>query len=161
MKRKILMIAFSICTFGVGLGVGAVAVANVLTSFIEEYRKSSDKFSRMFHLMREWVQLKQEGKSINDFFEKNNYRDIAVYGKGYIGEALAKELLESDITIKYFIDRKADKDFDGITISPDSELEEVDAVVVTPVTSYGEIKQNLMKKLSCPIISIEDILYDV
>lgn len=161
MKRKVLIVIFYIGTFGIGLGVGAVAVANVLTNIIEEYRKSSDKFSGMFQCMRQWVRLKQEGKSIYDYFEKNNYREIAVYGKGYIGEILAKELLESTVTIKYFIDQKADKDSDGFMVSPDNELEEVDVVVVTPVTSYGEIKRRLIKKVKCPVISIEDILYEV
>ena len=48
MKKKILTIVFSIGVFGAGVGVGAVAVANVLSNIIEEYRTSSDKFLRMF-----------------------------------------------------------------------------------------------------------------
>ena len=63
--------------------------------------------------------------------------------------------------MKYFIDQKADKDSGDFVVSPDSELEEVDVILVTPVTSYGEIKQRLVKKVSCPVISIEDILYEV
>lgn len=161
MKKKILTIVFSIGVFGAGVGVGAVAVANVLSNIIEEYRTSSDKFLRMFQLMSQWVRLTQDGKSIKDYFIKKDYRDIAIYGKGHFGEAAAKELLGSGITVKYFIDQKADKDSGDFVVSPDSELEEVDVILVTPVTSYGEIKQRLVKKVSCPVISIEDILYEV
>ena len=41
----------------------------------------------------------------------------------------------------------------------DDELEEVDAIVVTPISAFGEIKQTLEKKVDCPIISLEDVLY--
>ncbi len=161
MKKKILAIVFSIGTFLAGVCVGTAAAANVLSNIIEEYRTSSDKFLRLFHLMSQWVQGMQEGKSIKDYCEKNGYKDIAIYGKGRIGEAAAKELLGTGITVKYFIDRKADKNPGGVVVSPDSKLEEVDVIIVTPVMSYGEIKQQLVKRVSCPVISIEDILYEV
>ena len=93
MKKKILAIVFSIGTFLAGVCVGTAAAANVLSNIIEEYRTSSDKFLRLFHLMSQWVQGMQEGKSIKDYCEKNGYKDIAIYGKGRIGEAAAKELL--------------------------------------------------------------------
>lgn len=70
MKKKILTIVFSIGVFGAGVGVGAVAVANVLSNIIEEYRTSSDKFLRMFQLMSQWVRLTQDGKSIKNYFIK-------------------------------------------------------------------------------------------
>ena len=161
MKQKILTIVYSICAFGIGLGVGATAVANILSKIIEEYKKSSDKNLRLFQLTSQWLRLRQEGKSINNYFEKNDYRNIAIYGKGSIGEAVAREMLNSNITVKYFIDQKADKDSDGFVVSPNSELEEVDVIIVTPILSYGEIKQQLIKKVNCPIISIEDVLYEV
>lgn len=161
MKGKVLTIVCSICAFGIGLGVGAVTVANVLSNIVEEYREVGDKNARLFHLVSQWLRLWQEGKNIIKYFEKNNYRNIAIYGKGSIGEAVAKEMFNSNISVKYFIDRKAGKDMGGSVVSPDSELEEVDVIVVTPIMSYGEIKQQLVKKVNCPVISIEDVLYEV
>lgn len=161
MKEKVLTIVCSVCAFGIGLGTGGVAVANVLSKIIEEYREVADKNARMFQLVSQWLRLWQEGKNIIHYFEKNHYRNIAIYGKGNIGEAVAKEMLNSSVTVKYFIDRKAGKDMDGFVVSPDSQLDEVDVIVVTPILSYGEIKQQLVKKVKCPIISIEDVLYEV
>lgn len=161
MKGKVVAIICSICAFGIGLGVGAITVANVLSNIMEEYRDVGDRSARLFQLVSHWLRLWQEGKNIINYFEKNNYRNIAIYGKGNIGEAVAKELLDSDIIVKYFIDRKAGKDMDGSVVSPDSELDEVDVIVVTPILSYGEIKQQLVKKVNCPVISIEDVLYEV
>ena len=41
------------------------------------------------------------------------------------------------------------------------QLTEVDAVVVTPIVFFNEIEKELSEKLDCPIISLEDILYEI
>ena len=46
-------------------------------------------------------------------------------------------------------------------VTPDEELANVDAVIVTPITFFSEIEDMLSLKMDCPILSIEDILYDV
>ena len=64
--------------------------------------------------------------------------------------------------IKYGIDKNADKIYaDFLIVTPDSELEEVDAVVVTSITFFEEIEEALSVKVDCPILSLEDILYQV
>ena len=60
------------------------------------------------------------------------------------------------------IDQKADSiysDVDIVTMA--DSLEEVDAVVVTAITFFDEIEEQLSGKLDCPVISLEDILYEV
>ena len=112
--------------------------------------------------MNQWVKVKQEGKNLAEYFEREGYHEIAIYGMSYAGETLVDELQESNIKIKYGIDKKANAiyaDFD--VISPDEELEEVDAIVVTSITFFDEIEEMLSKKVDCPIISLEDILYEV
>lgn len=161
MKNKILTGITSICLFGAGVAAGVVVTAKILTEISEEYRKASDKFGRLFLLMSQWVQIRQEGKCISSYFHKNGYQTVAVYGLGRVGETLIKELSGSDISVAYAIDQKADKGSDGFIVSPESVLEQVDVVVVTPVASYGEIKLKLKEKMNCPIVSIEDILFEV
>ncbi|MCI8946965.1 MAG: hypothetical protein HFI91_07895 [Lachnospiraceae bacterium] len=161
MKNKILTGITSICLFGAGVAAGVVVTAKILTEISEEYRKSSDKFGRLFRLMSQWVQRRQEGKSISSYFHKNGYHTVAVYGMGRVGETLIKELTDSDISVKYAIDQSAGKNSEGFIVSPDSALECVDVVVVTPIASYGEIKLKLKEKMNCPIVSIEDILFEV
>ena len=43
----------------------------------------------------------------------------------------------------------------------DDTFPKVDAVVVTAITFFDEIKMELSKKLECPIISLEEILYEL
>ena len=79
----------------------------------------------------------------------------------YAGETLVNELKDSEIEAVYGIDRKV-----GIysyidVLSVDEPLPEVDAVVVTAITFFDEVEETLRDKVSCPIISLEDILYEV
>ena len=40
-------------------------------------------------------------------------------------------------------------------------MKEVDAIVVTAIVFYEDIKRQLREKANCPVISLEDILYDM
>ena len=145
-----------------GAALGAIGTSKIMGNSVTEWKNMSDKHLALFLLMNQWVKVKQEGKNLAEYFEREGYHEIAIYGMSYAGETLVDELQESNIKIKYGIDKKANAiyaDFD--VISPDEELEEVDAIVVTSITFFDEIEELLSKKVDCPIISLEDILYEV
>ena len=76
--------------------------------------------------------MKQEGKSLVEYFEYNNIKSIAIYGMKELGERLVKELEGSEIEIKYIIDQNADEIETKLKkVKPDGELAPVDAIVVT------------------------------
>lgn len=161
MNKKIILTICLVCSFAVGFSFGMIMTANILSLLVEDYRKSSDKFRKLFRLMSQWLQMKQENKHLVSYFEKNDYNNIAIYGMGVIGDIVIKELVNSNVNVVYTIDQRADKNSEGFLVSPDSKLKEADVIVITPITSYGEIKLKLKEKVNCPIISIEDILYEV
>lgn len=145
-----------------GAALGAIGTSKIMGNSVTEWKNMSDKHLALFLLMNQWVKVKQEGKNLAEYFEREGYHEIAIYGMSYAGETFADELQGSDVKIKYGIDKKADTiyaEFD--VISPDEELEEVDAIVVTSITFFDEIEELLSKKVDCPIISLEDILYEV
>lgn len=43
----------------------------------------------------------------------------------------------------------------------DDSLDKVDAVVVTSITFFDEVEEILSRKVDCPILFLEDILYEV
>ena len=140
-------------------GATATAVGKVLGKRVGEEKDLAKKHLALFQMMNQWVKIKQDGKNLSSYFEKEGYKEIAIYGMHFAGETLVEELMGSNITIKYGIDRNADKiyaDFDVLT--PDSSLEQVDAIVVTAITFFDEISEILKDKVNCPIISLEDIL---
>lgn len=145
-----------------GAGMGATAAKKAAENKIQKWQQMSDKHLALFLMMSQWVKVRQEGKSLSEYFERNSYKNIAIYGMSYAGETLVEELKDSPICVKYGIDKKADRinrEMDIVTI--ENDLIEVDAVVVTAITFFDEIVEKLQKKLNCPILSLEDILYEI
>lgn len=145
-----------------GAAIGAAGTGRVMGKRAVENQEMSDKHLALFLMMNQWVKVKQEGKNLALYFEKLGYREIAIYGMSYVGETLVDELKGSGITIKYGIDQRAENIYEEFDmVSPEDRLEEVDAIVVTSIKFFDEIEERLREKVDCPIISLEDILYEV
>lgn len=158
MKKPVIAILSALA----GAALGAGLIGRLDGKKAKKGWESSNKHLELFRMMSKWVELKQKGKSLADYFEKNGYKKIAIYGMSYAGEALLGELKGSTVAAAYGIDKNADAiyaDIDVVTM--DDNLDEVDAVVVTAITFFDEIEEQLSKKMECPIISLEDILYEV
>ena len=145
-----------------GATMGIVATKKAIGATVNVQKNLSDKHLALFKMMNQWVAVKQDGKNLSDYFEKMQYKTIAIYGMHYAGERLLKELKNSNIQVKYGIDKRADwiyTDIDVVTM--EDEFDEVDAVVVTPIFFFREIEKELSEKIGCPIISLEDVLKEV
>ncbi len=150
----------------IGAAVGAVAGAGLIGKVIlkksGKEAKLAQKHLALYLMMNQWVKVKQENKSIVDYLEKSGYKEIAIYGMNYVGETLLNELSGSNITVRYGIDKNADYIYSDVEVyTLDDDLSKVDAVVVTPITFYDEIEEQLSEKMDCPILSMEDILYEI
>lgn len=160
MKKKTV-----ITTMGIVLGT------TVLTLFMMgkikekecENEKQAEKNYALYMMMNQWVKVKQEGKQISAYFNKKGYNKIAVYGMGYAGQRLLEELKNSsEIKVMYAIDQNASSIYADVDmVTPEDTLEKVDAIVVTAITYFDEIKEKLCAKVECPIVSLEDILYEI
>lgn len=151
-------------TIGVLLGIvaGSVYVAKKSEKEIYNQREMSNKHLTLYTLMDSWVEKKQNGKNLSDYFTKRGYKKIAIYGMSYAGERLVKELSQSEIKVCYGIDRNADGIYSETPVySLNDNLEEVDAVVITAVYFYSEIREQIKNYFDCPIVSLEDVVYDI
>ena len=158
MKKGIISILSAV----IGAGIGAGTVRKISFEKENKILAMSDKHLALFLMMNQWVKVKQEGKNLAEYFNKEGYKNIAVYGMSYAGETLVEELKNTDIQVAYGIDKGADSIYSEVDIlSPDEKLPKVDTVVVTAITFFDEIEEMLSKKFDCPIISLEDILYEV
>lgn len=152
----------SVVSMLAGAMVGAGTVGKVEGDKFNRMRNMSNKHLELFKMMNQWVRIKQEGKNLSEYFEKNGYQKIAIYGMSFAGETLVSELENTETKVLYGIDRNAESlCLDIALVSPDDDLQEVDAVVVTAITFFDEIAEKLEQKLSCPIVSLEDILYEI
>lgn len=146
----------------VGCTGGIVASRKVIIPKLDNAIQYSDKHLSLYLMMNQWVNIKQEGKNLSTYFLKNGYKRIAIYGMSYAGETLLKELKGTEVKVVYAIDKNAKNIYSNVNIvSLGDSLEEVDVVVITAITFLGEIENQLSKKLTCPLLSLEDILYEV
>lgn len=145
-----------------GAVFGACTVGKVSVDQKKKVQAMSDKHLALFLMMNQWVKIKQEGKNLAEYFISNGYKKIAIYGMSYAGETLASELKDSDIMVAYGIDKNASSVYSDLeVVSMEDSLQEVDAIVVTAITFFDEIEEQLSQKTDCPVISLEDILYEV
>ena len=139
---------------------GSVAVGSAFNKKTVQEIQYAQKHLAIMQVMNQWIIDKQNGKELKDFFVTNGYKEIAIYGMSYLGERLVDELADSDITVKYAIDRNADDIYASFEVlKPDDTLPDVDAIIVTAFFFFDEIEQELEDKIDCPIISIEDVVY--
>lgn len=145
-----------------GAVTGGIANNRILSKKIKKMSEAHAKLYELYMAFDQWIRIRQEGKTLVDYFAKNGYRTVAVYGMKELGERLCDELKGSDIVVSYAIDKNADSIYASVdVVTPDEELEPVDVIVVTAITYFNEIEEILCKKIECPIISLEDILYGI
>lgn len=151
----------SVLSAAAGTAIGAGAVGKTLLEEKDRAKSMSDKHLALFLMMNQWVKMKQEGKNLAVYLAENGYKNIAVYGMSYAGETLLDELKGTDVAVAYAIDGKADTIYSDMEVfMPEDDLPEVDAVVVTAITFFEVIEEKLSRKLDCPVLSLESILYE-
>lgn len=129
---------------------------------IENREQKLNRITAYHNILNHWWDIKNQKKSLEEYFEANDYNTIAIYGMGDLGCHLYEELKDSHINILYAIDKGICAEKVKVKmVRLNEELLEVDAIIVTPVHFYNEIKEQLEKKVSCPIISLEDVVYGV
>jgi len=159
MKKVVVSVVSSIAAMAAGVVLGAAMTRQAYIEDKENWKAMSDKHLALFLMMNQWVKMKQEGKKIYGYFKDHDLKNIAVYGMSYVGETLVHELENTDITISYGIDKNIESVYSDIKVfSMEDELPEVDAVIVTAITFFDEIKEQLKEKIDCPVVSIEDII---
>ncbi len=121
------------------------------------WRANRNNINYLF--MNQWFRMKQRGYDLEKVLKKKKYNSIAIYGTSYIGERLFDELKDSDIIVKYGIDKVKKGKWCGITVfTPEENLPSVDAILVTAIYSYNEIVNDLGGKVRARIISLKDLL---
>ncbi len=151
-----------IISFVLGASVGAWA-AHTITKYFEPPRKEKgDKYKSYYNMLTKWLELEEEGNPVDYLLKEPGYEKIAVYGMGNIGKHLCSVLKETDVEVVCGIDSYAENDVKDVTVfSINDELPEVDAIIVTIPFAFTEIQENLEKKVECPIVSLEHILFEL
>lgn len=144
-----------------GMGVGAAIITVKKDKAIEAEKKKTDKFKTYYNMLNQWLILNYGNKRIEKYFQDNNYRTIAIYGLGEMGNRLYEDLKSTTIEVQYGIDENSNKFAELKIVSPEDEFEKVDAIIVSAIFAFEDIKNKLEQKTNIPIISLEEIIFSI
>lgn len=149
-----------IFTGGAGIILGMICCNRMRKKQIIEKTDYGKKMSEYYHLLNQWLTIRQEGHNLAEYFKEQGYETIAIYGMKELGERLYEELKETDIKVQFGIDKSITQTVCDLEIVNISNIpEEVDVIVVTATYYYGEIVAELAKIVDCPTVSLEDVVY--
>lgn len=140
-----------------------VRLLNQAKETVEKRDAQIQKLNSYYYLLEHWLNMRNKGRMVERYFERNQYKQIVVYGMGKAGCLLCNELKESScVKVLYGIDRRmGDEKYTADRKEITDDIASVDAVIVTMVGNIDNIRHELEEKYDCPIISIEDVIYSL
>lgn len=159
---KKLGVVSTLVSMAAGAVAGGVVVNSSSTKKMKEVSEKADKLYQFYKVLNQWLEVRQSGKTLKEYFDRQNYKTVAIYGMKELGERLYDELKDSGIEVCYIIDKKAGSVYADVeVVPPEADLEPVDVIVVTAIFYFDEIEEMLSTKGDYSIVSLEDILYEV
>lgn len=160
MKKGIIALLSAV----IGVTVGGIGIECLRGKQDDANLNKINKFKGYYQILNQWLALSQEGKSVALFFEERGYKDIAIYGMGEMGNRLYEELKKSNINVKYAVDKTAYfiyPELEIIEMEENLELPKVDIIVVTATFAFDEIEKELKERTDNPVVSLEDIIFQI
>lgn len=126
---------------------------------IERWRMQVKRKSSFYQFMRNWMQLRLNGGSIEKRLMEAGHYSVAIYGMGIHGRMLYEDLRDTQISVKYFIDKQKKEGLGGVPVySLEEELPDVDAVIITPYLEFASIQQVLQDKIRSRMIPLNALV---
>lgn len=118
----------------------------------------NEKNNLILNMQSRWMTLMQNGVKLGTVLSRKGYKKVAIYGYGHLGRTLYRELSDSECSVLYILDKKAEGKAGSNTeiIKPKAGLRDVDAVIVTAVADYEQIREQYEREI--PYISLADII---
>lgn len=125
----------------------------------EKWRTYANRKSSFYQFMRNWMQLKLNGGSIDEQLMKLGYYSVAIYGAGIHGRMLYEDLRDTQISVKYFIDKQKKEGLGEVPVySLEEEFLAVDVIIITPYLEFTSIQQVLQDKTRSRMIPLNALV---
>lgn len=125
----------------------------------EVSQKEAVKESCYKTILKEWMCLTEQGKSISDILKKENIYTVAIYGMGNLGCRVYDELVAGGIAVPYVIDRNPKFLEEIVPVkAPEDAPEGVDAVIVAVSAEEKKIVTHYREKYGVCVMGVSEIL---
>lgn len=153
-------ILWSLLLWIAGFCIGIIFMIYRCGYILNSKQRRVDKFYSYFSLLDQWLLCKERNYKFTDFFSKNNIKSVAIYGMGKIGKHLKYELEKDGIKIDYVIDEVDSVIYDKAHYTLQDNLPLTDAVIVTPIYEFEEIRCKILNNnKNLNVISLDKIIY--
>lgn len=131
-----------------------------LSEQVKNLQEQCYRANKFVQILNEWLCLKENNYSIADSLLASGYKNVAIYGAGLLGKHLLEELCGSEVEIAYLLDRKVEMVKGDYTVyAPTDDFPtNVDAIIVTTVQGYDQIKELLEQKGQFEILHLESLI---
>lgn len=154
--------------FITGGGIGSILTACALYKKQQKDKLINDRNKLYLDLVSYWLSNKNAGKSMYNYLNENNIRNIAIYGMGTMGELFYEEIENTAVRVECFIDKSAacaSVSADNIPVIKINELagkRDLDAIIVTPICYFEDIAADIANAgCEIKIISLEELIYNM
>lgn len=133
----------------------------IISNDVIEREKEIQKHRQFYRLFIRWIHVIQSGRQISDYLRDNALSRISIYGYADIGKLLEEELHSSGINLIEIIDKRKVASKRCRVVSPSDGNRDVDAVIVTAISSYDAIKKELFEEGYKNIIFLQTLIEEL
>jgi len=152
---KLLIVGLIICIIII---VVLVCALGFCYDVLKREYSGKQKVTRNFKLLNWWFEKKIENeKFIPEYLSQRGYKSVAIYGFGYMGELLYKDMRRFNVAVDYIIDNTA-KNTDLKIFTLKDELPKTDAIIVAVSYDYESIEKKIKEKTNVPVVFLEEML---
>lgn len=114
-----------------------------------------------------WLYLEHRKLQIADYLCMNNYYKIGIYGMSSLGNRLYDLLANSDAEAVFAMDKRAEEFVCKIPVfrledtSVENYMKQVDIIIVTVVSDFQSIKEEIRNRYGVMSLSLKNILMDM
>ncbi len=128
---------------------------------MDAVNKRQKMIEEFYHIFDQWLTLYEEGVGVDSILIGYKYYNVAIYGMGTMAMHLIAALKESQVSIKYIIDKNsADFYTDVKVVSLEEVKEPVDVIICTCIDENYETIKQLSERLNCSVVSLADIVFE-
>lgn len=134
----------------------------VFSKEFEEREKLIQKYRQFYRLFLRWIRIEQNGENIPKYLKEKNINKISVYGYGDVGKLLYNELINTNIVVTEILDKRDIRTENNLVIKkPHHGNRDVDAIIVTAISYFDEIKKELSQLGYKNIISLQKLVEEM
>lgn len=124
----------------------------------DEFRhiQSLEKYREMFMVFDSWMSLETKNETIAEYIYSLGYKEVAVYGYGYIGRQLVKKIKSSPLTLIGVIDINADYIDADVNICVLEKFNKEVELIISTTNLPQQVVDLLAKKTK--VLSIQELL---